>query len=114
MSHRHPPTATPIDSFFSGSPDGLGSPSSPTRKTEGPGSGLEWVPKYRLGDADSDSIAILALRGLINGGVGAIVGIALAPSHDKRTKYGITGGVLGLFLGPLGIGGQALYVLSKD
>jgi hypothetical protein len=90
------------------------------------GTGLEWVPKMiprgvlgGLGQTDPTTNTAISLlsavtRAVINGGVGAVVGVALAPDHDRRVKYGITGGLLGLFLGPLGIGGQALYVISKD
>jgi hypothetical protein len=87
-----------------------------------PGTGLEWVPKMIprgvLGGLGDESSALTLLgaitRAVINGGVGAVVGVALAPDHERRVKYGVTGGLLGLFLGPLGIGGQALYVISKD
>jgi len=101
------------------SPDGIGQ-SYATARTSGPGSGLEHVPlrsvtrvaRKALG-AD-DSLAVMALRGVLGGGAGAVVGVALAPDHGKRMKYGIIGGLLGLFLGPIGIGAQALYVLTKD
>ena len=103
------------------SPDGIGQ-SYATRRTTGPGSGLEHVPLRSTGIGSvarkalgaDDSLAVMALRGIIGGGAGAVVGVALAPEHSKRTKYGIIGGLLGLFLGPIGIGAQALYVLTKD
>jgi hypothetical protein len=101
------------------SPDGIGQ-SYATARTSGPGSGLEHVPLrsatsvVRKALGADDSLAVMALRGVLSGGAGAVVGIALAPDHDKRTKYGVIGGLLGLFLGPIGIGAQALYVLTKD
>jgi hypothetical protein len=90
-----------------------------------PGTGLEWVPralaKGVLGQDEIVSstntaakIALTVTRIVLNSAAGAVVGIALAPGHDKRVKYGIVGGLLGLFLGPVGIGGQALYVLAKE
>jgi hypothetical protein len=90
-----------------------------------PGTGLEWVPralaKGVLGQDEVMSttntaakIALTITRIVLNSAAGAVVGVALAPGHDKRVKYGIVGGLLGLFLGPVGIGGQALYVLAKE
>jgi len=105
------------------SPDGIG---ETTAYSSAPGTGLEWIPKFvPRGTGDdaaitsntgitSTNLAVLMLRGLINAGAGAVVGVALAPSHDKRVKYGVIGSLLGAFLGPLGIGAQALYVISKD
>lgn len=85
------------------------------------GTGLEWVPRTSprgvlgmLGQDDALGLAGAIFRMVLNGAAGAAAGVAMAPSHDKRTKYGVTGGLLGFFLGPLGIGGQALYVISKE
>lgn len=101
-----------------GSPDGIGQ-SYPTEKTRGPGAGLEHLPLYTvakkaLGQDEALSLAGTIFRMVLMGAAGTVTGMAMAPSHDKRTKYAITGGLLGFFLGPLGIGGQAVYVLSKE
>jgi len=97
-------------------PDGIGQ-SYPTARTSGPGSGLEHVPLYSMAKkalGADDSLSVMVLRGIINAGVGAVVGVALSPDHARRTKYGVIGGLLGGFLGPLGVGGQALYVIMKE
>jgi hypothetical protein len=106
-------------------PDGLGQ-NYATRETSGPGSGLEHVPLYSrgaptlinhgaakvLGQDDTTEGLVAGLTGLVvRAGGGAIVGMALAPSKDKWTVYGITGAVLGAVFGTLGMMGQATYVL---
>lgn len=50
---------------------------------------------------------------LIRGGAGFVVGKALAPSREAETTWSWAGAGLGLFFGTLGMGGQALYSLSK-
>jgi hypothetical protein len=115
-----------------GNPDGLGTeaparaPAStdvpngtPNRPINPrPGTGLEHTALYTLrrgmGAVDGESLAASIFRMVLMGAAGTVTGMAMAPSHDKRTKYAITGGLLGFFLGPLGIGGQAVYVLSKE
>lgn len=98
---------------------------APPRQVMRPGTGLEWVPKMIqkgvLGQDTPTEVATSALsiagtvfRMVLMGAAGTVAGMAMAPSHDKRTKYAITGGLLGFFLGPVGIGGQAVYVLSKE
>lgn len=83
-----------------------------------PGTGLEWIPrgiaKGTLGQDTGVSMLAAVTRMVLSGAAGTVVGLALAPGHDKRVKYAITGGLLGFFLGPLGIGGQAVYVLAKE
>lgn len=125
-----------LQSIFNGSPDGLGEDSDPApssgRSTRAPantdvpnrpinprpGRGLEHTPLYTLrralGQSETESLAAAIFRMVLTGAAGTVAGMAMAPSHDKRTKYAIIGGALGFFLGPLGIGGQAVYVLSKE
>lgn len=83
-----------------------------------PGTGLEWIPrtvvKGALGQDPSDSLVGMVVRSIVSGVSGTVVGLALAPGHDKRMKYAVIGGLLGTFLGPLGIAGQAVYVLAKE
>ena len=110
-------------------PDGLGQ-NYATRETTGPGSGLEHVPLYSrgaptlinhgkaaagTGQADAGSTIVAGLTGMIiNAGSGAVVGMALAPQRDKRTIYAITGALLTVVFGPLGMMGQAAFVLFKE
>lgn len=114
------------------SPDGIGDATPPAQRAPSstyddtpnrpinprPGSGLEHTPLYTfrraMGQSDGESLASALFRMVLTGAAGTVAGMAMAPSHDKRTKYAITGGLLGFFLGPLGIGGQAVYVLSKE
>jgi len=97
------------------SPDGIGQ-SYATQRTSGPGTGLEHMSPVNIvrGVGQTDSVVVAVTRSIITGVSGAVVGVALAPNHDKRTKYAVIGGLLGMLLGPLGIAGQALYVLSKE
>lgn len=117
---------------LSGSPDGIGdaaparAPSStdsadatPNRPINPrPGRGLEHTPLYTLrralGQDETASLTMTVFRMVLTGAAGTVAGMAMAPSHDRRVKYAITGGLLGFFLGPLGIGGQAVYVMAKD
>lgn len=123
-----------LQSIFHGSPDGLGEDSEsgpspgprapsnadvPNRPINPrPGRGLEHTPLYTLrralGQSETESLASAIFRMVLTGAAGTVAGMAMAPSHDKRTKYAVIGGALGFFLGPLGIGGQAVYVLSKE
>jgi hypothetical protein len=106
-------------------PDGLGQ-NYATRESTGPGSGLEHVPLYArgpatlinhgaartIGQADTGGTIIAGLTGMVvNAGSGAVVGMALAPERDKRTIYAITGAVLTVVFGPLGMMSQAAFVL---
>lgn len=98
-----------------GSPDGIGA--TAIRAAPRPGTGLEhmsYFTRSAIGQSDTLSLAGTIFRMVLMGAAGTVTGMAMAPSHDKRTKYAVTGGLLGFFLGPLGIGGQAVYVLSKE
>jgi hypothetical protein len=119
------------------SPDGLGHSNVvtkqdgnyATRETVGPGAGLEHVPLYAkgfmpthigragpIGQTETKEFGLISgLTVLIvNAASGAVVGMALAPSRDKRTVYAITGSVLSLVFGPLGMMSQAAFVLLQD
>lgn len=79
-----------------------------------PGTGLEWIPRMLPGKGlgDDTTIALVA-RMVVNGALGALTGVAMAP-RDQRVKYGVTGGLLGFLIGPIGIAGQAVYVIAKE
>lgn len=103
-------------------PDGLGQ-NYATQETVGPGAGLEHAPLYAKGPmtplmhagppvGQTETSLLAGLTGMIvNGGSGAVVGLALAPTRDKRTVYAITGAVLTVVFGPLGMMSQAAFVL---
>ena len=112
---------------LSGSPDGIGdsAPARAPRSTDepqsGPGTGLEHMPLYtqRLGQSEpvvatTTGVLRTIASFAVNTGAGVAVGLAIAPDRERRVKYAVVGGVLGLLFGPLGIGGQALYVLAKE